>query len=643
MSPTDLILCSMAACAVGAVLALGLSSRRRASSFAGAAGALASSSLAMAATIQVARGGASPPAAVWSLPGWGSSLRLHVDGLSAVFVGLIAVVGLLAAIYSIGYTRHEAGRKTGWYWFCFLLFVSGMYGVVTVTDLMLFFCLFWQVMTIPSYALVRFDGRKRENVRAANRYLLLMEVSCALVMGGAAVLAPESGGDGISRFDFESIAAGFPATAAAGGTAATIGLLLFLCGFGMKAGMWPFGQLWLPDAHPAAPSPVSALLSGVMIKTGVYGILRTFLWLLPAHGYDPRGWGLVISILGTVTLLVGTVQALRQEQAKRLLAYSSIGQVGYIILAVGAALSLLGAEGGEAALVPLAAIAFHGALFHALNHGLFKGLLFLNAGSVLVATGTQDLDRLGGLLRLMPVTGWTAFVASLSIAGVPLTNGFASKWSIFVPTILGTRDATHLAICGAIAIVTSALTLALAMKFFGSAFLSRTSDLVRRRAGEANRLEVGPAMLVPQLTLAALCVALGLLPFLGSEAAKLAIAGGGEGLVERLAGPGGILTAGWAGAPLPDGRALLAPLGLAGVLGLAFLAAWATSRIGGGGRRQAPSWLCGYAMEADVHRYRARGLYSDMKRYFRWFGGGPGRPRQPAQVRPSGEDGAKRA
>ena len=228
-------------------------------------------------------------------------------------------------------------------------------------------------------------------------------------------------------------------------------------------------------------APVSALLSGVMIKTGVYGLIRTFFWLVPqpaARGFSPEFWGWVLAVIGTVTLVVGTYQALRQDQAKRLLAFSSIGQVGYIILGLGVSLILLR---GDANIRMLATIALVGAPFHTINHAFFKSLLFLNAGTVMKATHTQDLNKLGGLMTLMPFTAVTCLIASFSIAGVPLFNGFASKWTISVATILGSKYAPPLALCGLLGILTSALTLALLMKFFGMMFLARRIRSLRSR------------------------------------------------------------------------------------------------------------------------------------------------------------------
>src|ERR1019366_3708117 len=320
-----------------------------------------------------------------------------------VFLLLAALIAVPASFYSIIYMRHYQDYGVARYYPYFLLFLAAMYGLLSTTDMMWFFFIFWQLMTLPGYALIRFEHRKRENIWAANKYLIMMQIACIATMIGAELLAVTgksvSGGTSL-KYDFDTVSANLPLLLAIrpGTTALAFGL--FLIGFGIKMGMWPFGQVWLPDAHPAAPSPVSAMLSGVMLKTGVYGVMRYFLWLAPAgaRGDFPLArWGWVVAVLGTITLFTGTMQALKQEQTKRLLAFHSIGQVGYILLGFGACMALLPAAGPEAA--ALAALGMVGALFHTLNHGVFKALLFLNAGSMLQATGTQNLNKMGGLLK----------------------------------------------------------------------------------------------------------------------------------------------------------------------------------------------------------------------------------------------------
>ena len=615
MTATDALLYAFATLIAGALLSLLASGARRVSGWIAFAATAAASWLSAAAAIDVLRHGAVPAVTYVALPQLGSALRVSVDGLSALFVCLIALISVLAALYSVRYMDHYREYGVGRYYPNFLLFVAGMYGIVTTTDLMVFFCLFWQLMTIPSFLLVRYEHKKSANVRAAWRYLLMMEISCALVMGAAALIA----GSGPERYDFDQIAAHVSQVLATGG-GISLALLLFLVGFGIKAGMWPFGQMWLPDAHPAAPSPVSALLSGVMIKTGVYGLMRTFVWLLPVTASTSltRQWGLTIAALGTVTLFIGTMQALKQEQSKRLLAFHSIGQVGYILLGLGAALVLWTSSGNGALAVELATMALLGSLFHTLNHGLFKSLLFLNAGSMLSATDTQDLNAMGGLIKYMPVTALTCLVASFSIAGVPGFNGFASKWSLYVATILGSQMAPYLALFALVAILTSALTLASFLKFFGMAFLARSSAVVRERAA-AGRLEAGALMRLPQIILAGLCILFGLVPALAFGVMSAAMAASAQGLAAGLNQMPGVGRVGgiWAG----SGGAVFSPLVLAVVVGAFIWFAAYLSRVGGSERRASDAWLCGYAAESESNRYRAHGMYGEFKRYFGWVGG----------------------
>jgi len=615
MTATDALLYAFATLIAGALLSLLASGARRVSGWIAFAATAAASWLSAAAAIDVLRHGAVPAVTYVALPQLGSALRVSVDGLSALFVCLIALISVLAALYSVRYMDHYREYGVGRYYPNFLLFVAGMYGIVTTTDLMVFFCLFWQLMTIPSFLLVRYEHKKSANVRAAWRYLLMMEISCALVMGAAALIA----GSGPERYDFDQIAAHVSQVLATGG-GISLALLLFLVGFGIKAGMWPFGQMWLPDAHPAAPSPVSALLSGVMIKTGVYGLMRTFVWLLPVTASTSltRQWGLTIAALGTVTLFIGTMQALKQEQSKRLLAFHSIGQVGYILLGLGAALVLWTSSGNGALAVELATMALLGSLFHTLNHGLFKSLLFLNAGSMLSATDTQDLNAMGGLIKYMPVTALTCLVASFSIAGVPGFNGFASKWSLYVAMILGSQMAPYLALFALVAILTSALTLASFLKFFGMAFLARSSAVVRERAA-AGRLEAGALMRLPQIILAGLCILFGLVPALAFGVMSAAMAASAQGLAAGLNQMPGVGRVGgiWAG----SGGAVFSPLVLAVVVGAFIWFAAYLSRVGGSERRASDAWLCGYAAESESNRYRAHGMYGEFKRYFGWVGG----------------------
>ncbi len=621
MSPNLAFAYALAICLAGALVTLLLSRWKTVAGWAAFTAVLLSSALVMQSALSVFGHGATPRQVLFDIPGLGPC-RIAIDGLSAVFLLLIAFIAVLSSLYSVKYMNHYEEYGVARYYPYFLLFIAGMYGIVVVTDLMLYFCAFWQLMTLPSFALVRYEFRKQENVRAANRYLLMMEVSCALVMAGAALLGSRLSQPGaLGAYDFEVLSKNISVMLSADAFTAGAALLLFLVGFGIKAGMWPFGQLWLPAAHPAAPSPVSALLSGVMIKTGVYGLLRSFLWLVPAGfaaSYPAGAWGMIIAVLGTATLFFGTIQALKQEESKRLLAFHSIGQVGYILLGLGACLALLPAASSDTYRV-LAAMGLAGALFHTINHGLFKSLLFLNAGAILYATGTQNLNRIGGLMKYMPVTGVMTLIASFSIAGVPLFNGFASKWTIYVSTVLGSSHARYLAVLALFAIVTSGLTLASFIKFFGTSFLCRTSLLVKQRFEKQKSLEVDWTMLLPQVVLGACCILLGLFPQIALRFFKDGLRVSEQGLGASLAEA--VPVSEKLGITGPAGQAVVVPFVLGLVLLAMLLVTWVLSRSGGSQRRTATPWLCGYALEAEGNRYTAHGLYGEVKRYLRWAGG----------------------
>jgi hydrogenase-4 component B len=621
MTPNQALEYALIICVAGSALTAIASHWRTLAGWLAFGAISASSALVIYGAVTVLVKGPAAPFALLTIDSLGSC-RIAIDGLSAVFLLLIAGLAVLASLYSIKYMGHYPEYGLARYYPYFLLFVAGMYGIVAVTDLMVYFCAFWQLMTLPSFALVRYEYRKARNVKAANRYLAMMEISCALVMLGAWLLGSRlQGVQGWERYDFDTLAQGMPTLLSGQAQVVTLALLAFLVGFGIKAGMWPFGQLWLPAAHPAAPSPVSALLSGVMIKTGVYGLMRSFLWLVPVSALDsyPAGaWGMAIAVLGTATLFFGTIQALKQEETKRLLAFHSIGQVGYILLGLGACLALLPASKADSSVQALAAIGLAGALFHTINHGVFKGLLFLNAGSILYATGAQSLNRIGGLVKYMPATAATALVASFSIAGVPLFNGFASKWTIYVSTVLGSESVRYLAILALFAIITSAITLASFIKFYGSSFLSRTSQLVKERAEQA-KLEVDATMMAPQLFLAAVCLLFGLFPRLVVRFLDLALKTSAGGLGPTLSE--GLRMQTRTGLSVPGGEALFIPLALAVVLAGMLLVARLVSRLGGSQRKASTPWLCGYALESEVNRYTAHGLYGEVKRYLGWAGG----------------------
>ena len=562
-----------------------------------------------------------------ALGGFAKSWNIVVDGLSAVFLMITAFLAVHAALFSITYMRRYPVNLNRYYPY-FLLFLAATYGLLTSRDTMWGFVLFWQLLIASGYGLIRFENRKPESGRAANRYLLVMEAAVVLVMLGTLLLRPV-GIFGAAELpsDLSTVSALVPAILRTGGIRGVLPFALFLLGFGIQMGMWPFGEMWIPQEAPVTPSPASAMLSGVMIKIGIYGLLRHFIWLVPVTAsadYPLRHWGIAIASLGTITLFIGTMQALKQEHMKRLLAFHSIGQAGYVLFGIGTAMALLATSTPAAA--SLATVALVAAIFHALNHSLFKGLLYLNAGSVLQASGTEDLNQLGGLMKFMPLTAITALVASLAISGVPLLNGFVSKWMLCVAAIQGAHFAPYLARFAAVAILISTVTLASFIKFFGTAFLSRSSALVQAKVRSADSgrrsLEVDWMMQLPQLSLAALCVLLGVVPGIAIAILLRALAASREGLGVVLADAkpmSNFLSAGLA----IDSSAVFAPLILVGVLGATLLVAYGISRLGSAPKRKAEPWLCGYAQEADCNRYSAHHFYPDLKRYFHWLGGSP--------------------
>lgn len=624
MTPEQAVLNSIGICVAGAVLTLLVSKSKSLSGWLAFLTTAASGALIAPAAIRVLSSGPATPHHPETLfQAAGFAMRFYIDGLSAIFLLLAVVLSVLAALFSISHLEKAYAQKSaaGYYPFL-LLFIGGMYGILSTTDTMWFFCAFWQLMTIPSFLLLRYESEKPGIGSASIKYLLFMEAAMVAAMAGASMLAGGHAEAGL-KYDFDILSEGIPALLSSNPTALTAALALFLLGFGIKVGMWPFGQMWVPDAYSAAPSPVTSLISGVMSKTGIYGLMRTFLWLVPAEvigRYDIAFWGMLLSILGTITLFTGNIQGLKQDEAKRLLACSSIGQIGYIILALGTSVALISSS--DPRITSIATIAFCGGLLHAINHGIFKGLLFFNAGSLIQATGTQDLNRMGGLWKYMPLTGLTVLIASFGISGVPLLNGFVSKWSIYVATVQGNSEARYLAVCAIIAILTSATSLAMYIKFFGVAFLSRQSALVKERASK-QAMEVGLTQQLPQVILAGLCIAIGLAPGAVYQILGQVLNTSRQGLAEKLAGGNSITAGAVQGLNAVQGVALYVPVVIGIVLAVAFLAVYILSKQGGNTRRTADVWLCGYAKEQDCYRYSASNFYGEIKRNFGWLGGNP--------------------
>jgi hydrogenase-4 component B len=539
-----------------------------------------------------------------------------LDGLSGLFLALIAFMAVMSAIYAVRYLDHHPEYGVGDFYVSFPLFILGMALLVVVDDLSVGFTIAWQIMTVASFTLIRYEHRNPENIRAAKKYLLLMELAWLLILAGGLAAG---GSIGDSLHTLARNAAGLD------GAGLFIVFALLLVGFGLKAGVFPLGQLWLPDAHSVAPSPVSALLSGVMLKTGIFGLLRVFFFFAPAvgRGFDPFLWGGILAAIGAATLFIGTLQSVKQSDAKRLLAYSSIGQIGYIVLAMGVSLGAAGSP--DPNVRRLAAVAILGAIFHVLNHAAFKGLLFLTSGSLLYATGTKDLNKLGGLIRWMPVSAAVAAIASLSIAGMPPTSGFASKWTIITSSLLAGDVSVFLVLFGVVALFTSAVTLACYVKFFGLAFTASGSEWT---VGKPIR-EVPALMLLPKLILCGLIIVQGLFPavFLGWIVSALRHSNGfALANAFRPSALGGTLDASLLGLRVRDLfgtpiNAAVSPLLALSLLVLALLLASLLRRSAGSRERTAPTWLCGYQLLNEKNRFTDRGMFAALKHFFRWTGG----------------------
>jgi multicomponent Na+:H+ antiporter subunit D len=351
------------------------------------------------------------------------NLRLALDAFSLLMLVTISLVGLAAGLFSINYMEHYGAKAN--YYALFLTMIAGMNGLVLSTDLFGVY-IFLEVAAIASYALVAY-GLEHDELEAAYKYLMLSVVASAFILTSIAVIFGMTGSLG-----FAEVAAGLQGLDA--GAVVGVAAALFIVGFGLKAALIPF-HAWLPDAHPSAPAPISAMLSGLLIKvSGVYALTRIFLNVL---GLTPA-LSAVLMVLGAISIVVAAFLALGQKDIKRMLAYSSISQVGYVVLGIGIG-TPLGIAGG---------------LFHLFNHALAKSLLFLNSGSIQQATGTRNLDEMGGLGKRMPFTSVTTLIGSLSIAGVPPLNGFWSKLIIIIALI----QAGH-PLLALVAVLASVLTL----------------------------------------------------------------------------------------------------------------------------------------------------------------------------------------
>ncbi|MEP6797680.1 MAG: proton-conducting transporter membrane subunit [Lapillicoccus sp.] len=441
--------------------------------------------------------------------GLDAEVTLAPDRLGGLFMVLAGAVGAVAALYAIGYARGPAGSRTGWA--AFAVFLLGLQLVPASGDVVAFL-LTWELMAVGSTVLVLAEHEHRDQVRSAGLwYAAMTHLSFLFLLAGFAVLAVNA-----HSSDFTAIAVAGRVDAGPAGLA----YVLLTLGFVTKAGLVPV-HVWLPRAHPEAPSHVSAVMSAAMVKMGVYGVILTTTRLLPG---GPRWWGLVLLVLALPSALYGILQASVTSDLKRLLAYSTTENVGLILSAV--AVSLLASSSGDSAVAGVAMVA---ALMLTLSHAAFKTVLFLGAGALLHATGERDLDRLGGLVRAMPRTAVAFGIACLGAAALPVTSGFAAEWVLLQALIHGDgRDRlTSALLPAAIAVValTAGLALLTFVKAFGIGFLARP-----RSPGAAAAHEATGPMTAAMLIGAAAVLGLGLAPGLAAGAAATALrATGGSG------------------------------------------------------------------------------------------------------------------
>jgi hydrogenase-4 component B len=511
----------------------------------------------------------------WAVPF--GSISLGMDALSAFFLIPMFILSGLAAVYGGEYMRPWFGKKSvGAHWFFYNLLIAGMAAVVTARD-GLFFLVCWEVMSLAPFFLVTFDDDK-ESVRQAGWTYLIAAHLGAIPLIVLFVLLGHGGGS----LSFDTFGAVVTSGTVSPGTL----FVLALVGFGTKAGFIPL-HVWLPEAHPAAPSHVSAVMSGVMIKTGIYGIMRTLTFI----GAPPLWWGITLIAVGLVSGLMGVLFATAQHDLKRLLAYSSVENVGIISLGLGVGLL------GQAAGMPVvSALGYGGALLHVINHALFKGLLFMGAGAVLHSADTVQIDRLGGLMKCMPRTGFAFVVGSAAVAGLPPLNGFVGEFLVYFASVEGgfhgTTSASVAAWCAFAGLAAvGGLAAACFVNAFSSVFLGEPRD-----SSLPHPHEPGKAMLYTMTALASLCLMSGLFAPVVLEFTVPAV----SVLSGFPASEVGYMVAGATG--------MLVPLSVVFVVLLSLIAllAWVRLRLLAGAEvENSVTWDCGYAAPTARMQYTA--------------------------------------
>ncbi|MDR3482960.1 MAG: hydrogenase 4 subunit B [Burkholderiaceae bacterium] len=522
--------------------------------------------------------------------------HLRLDSLSALFLMVLGGVGVGVSLFAAGYFRKGEGTPPGLLCFQYHLFLASM-GLVLVADDAYAFMVMWETMALSSFFLVTSNHQIPEIRRAGYLYLLVAHIGALAILLCFGVLQAKSG-----DYTFANMRAQHPST-----FWASVAFLLAVFGFGAKAGIVPL-HIWLPEAHPAAPSPVSAMMSGVMLKTAIYGVLRVTFDLLSLQLW---WWGALLLAIGLSTALFGVVFSAVQTDMKRLLAYSSIENIGLIFAAMG-----LGLLFHSYHMPALAALALIAGLYHVVAHAAFKSLLFVCTGSVLHATAERNLGHLGGLIRYMPWVAWLSLIGALTSAGLPPFGGFVSEWLLlqsflFTPELPNGFLNMLVPVVAAVIALIAALAGYTMVKFFGVVFLGQPREGKLSRAHDA-----GPLKRAGMIWLAAICILLGLLPAQIMRTISPAI--------QLLTGfdLGSVVAANgsWVIAPISLERASYGPvvflLGAAACCMLAFLLVrlFYHARL-----RRAPAWDCGYPWQSARMQDTAEGLGQPIRQIFETF------------------------
>jgi hydrogenase-4 component B len=521
--------------------------------------------------------------------------HLRLDSLSAFFLMVIGATAAGVSAFAAGYFRAGEGTPPGLMCLQYHLFLASMAGVVLSDDAYAFMVM-WETMALSSFFLVTSNHRIAEIRRAGYLYLLVAHVGAIAILLAFGVLQAGSGDYTFAGMRAQHLSPFW----------ASVAFMLALLGFGAKAGIVPL-HVWLPEAHPAAPSPVSALMSGVMLKTAIYGLLRVCFDLLPVQLW---WWGVVLLGLGLTTALFGVVFAAVQSDMKRLLAYSSIENIG--LLATGIGLAVLFSA---YSMKPMAALALTASLYHVVSHALFKSLLFLSTGAVLHATDERSLGKLGGLMRVMPWVGWVTLAGVLASAGLPPTSGFAAEW-LLLQSFLFTPGLPDSFLNMLIPVVAASIALVAALagytmvKFFGIVFLGQPREAKLAHAHDAGAWQRGGMawLLVGSLLL-------GLFPIQFIQMI--------DSVTRPLVGAGlgpTVAANGWLLAPTAIERASYGPViflvGVAASYALAFVL---VRRLYHGRLRRAAPWDCGFPWQTARMQDTAEGFGQPIRQIFEPF------------------------